>query len=158
MISLIWAEDRNHLIGKDNKMPWHYPEDLKYFKEETKNKKVVMGRKTFESILSYLKKPLPNRESIVLTRQTLSFDGALVVNDYHDLVKKYKDSDEEVFIIGGKQIYELFLPHADRLYITHIDEEYEGDTHFPPYDLKDYKKIRETQQDLLTWCVYEKVS
>jgi dihydrofolate reductase len=157
MISLIWAMDKNRVIGKDNQMPWHHPSDLKYFKEVTHGKKVVMGRLTFESILSYLKKPLPNRESIVLTRQDISFDGAKVVNDFNELITEYKDSEEEVFIIGGKQIYDLFLPVASKLYITHIDESYVGDTYFSEFDENEYQKIKEINQGVLSWCVYEKV-
>ncbi len=123
MISIIVAYDKNRAIGKDNKLCWRQSNDLKRFKELTTDKTVVMGRKTFESI----GKPLPNRKNIVLTRQRVEIDGVEVVTSISD-IKEIKD---DIFIIGGGEIYKLFLDVADRIYATEIDCEIEADTWFP---------------------------
>ena len=136
MISIIAAIGKNYELGLNNKLLWHIPNDLKYFKELTTGKTVVMGRKTYESI----GKPLPNRENIVLTRQNIEIDNVNVVNDY----KKILDL-EDVFIIGGEQIYKLFLPYADNIYLTEIAENKEADSYFPIFDKSLYtKEIIET--------------
>lgn len=132
MLTIIVAHDKNLLIGNDNKLPWHIPEDLKHFKRMTKNKKVVMGRKTFESIISYLGKPLPDRETIVLTRdEDFSYDGVTVENDYKEIIKKSKFSD--FIIAGGTEIYKLFIDHSDFIIATEVDKEFTGDSYFPEY-------------------------
>ena len=123
MISIIVAYDKNRAIGKDNKLCWRQSNDLKRFKELTTDKTVVMGRKTFESI----GKPLPNRKNIVLTRQRVEIDCVEVVSSITDI----KDIKEDIFIIGGGEIYKLFLDVADRIYATEIDCEIEADTWFP---------------------------
>lgn len=134
MISMIAAHDLNNLIGKDNKLPWHIPEDLDFFKETTLNKKVVMGKNTFDSILSYLKKPLPKRESLVLTRNTdFKYEGVQVYNKIDDILKEFINSEEEIVIIGGEQIYKAFLPYVNKLYVTVVNSEFEGDSWFPEY-------------------------
>lgn len=159
MFSIIVAFDKNQLIGKDNKLPWHYKEDLKYFKETTTNKTVLMGRNTFDSIINYLGKPLPNRKSIVLTTKNIVRDDIEVINNIEEFIEQNKDSSEEIFIIGGKSIYEQFLPFSKKLYITHISNEYEGDTHFPTIEWDNYKLIKETktEDDELSFNVYERV-
>lgn len=122
-LSLIVAMDKNGLIGKDNSLPWSLPEDLKYFRKTTTGHSIVMGRKTFES----LGRPLPNRTNIVLTRDhNFQAEGCLVVTDIQEVLQICEN--EEVFIIGGKQVYELFFPYVDKLYITKIEEEFTGDT------------------------------
>lgn len=156
MISIIVAISKNNVIGKDNDLPWHYPSDLKYFKETTLHKTVVMGSNTFKSIISRNKKPLPNRTNIVVTRnKDFSYPGVIVVNDLVEFLQQ--DHQEEIFIIGGKQIYEQALGFTERLYITHIDEEYEGDTFFPEVDYTKYKLISKKEEGKLTFCIYEKV-
>lgn len=156
MISLIFAIDKNNLIGKGNDLPWHYPEDLKYFKTITSGKTVLMGEATFDSIFSRIGKPLPNRNNIVATLD-LNFkrDGVTIINDLIKFLKE--EHDEEIFVIGGKQIYTLSLPYADRLYITHIDKEYEGDVYFPTIEYEKYKKIKETIDGELNFSVYERI-
>ncbi|SDB90833.1 dihydrofolate reductase [Pelagirhabdus alkalitolerans] len=136
MISMIAAHDKNRLIGKDNWMPWNIPNDLGYFKAMTLNKTIVMGRKTFESF----GQPLPNRKHLILTtRDDYEVEGCQIFHDIDSVLDEIRSLDEEVFIIGGGEIYERFLPFADRLYITYIDEEFEGDTYFPEYDLSKYE-------------------
>ena len=140
-ISIIVAMDRKNLIGKDGKMPWHIPEELEYFKKITMGYKIIMGRKTFESI----GKVLPGRENIILTRNSdFHHDNVKVFNELNDLLE-YLDNQEEVFIIGGAEIYKLFLPYATKLYITRIECEYEGDTYFPKIDYKGWIEIEKSE-------------
>lgn len=158
MISLIFAMDINNLIGKDNDLPWHYSEDLKYFKAVTSGKKVVMGENTFFSIVNRIGKPLPNRENYVATlTNDFNYPNVNVINDLISFLKTIKDVSEEYFIIGGKTIYELSLPYADRLYITHINKEYEGNVYFPKINYSEYKKIKSNKIDELDFCVYERI-
>lgn len=132
MISLIAAVGNNLELGLNNKLIWNIPEDLKYFKQITTDKTIVMGRKTYESI----GKPLPNRKNIVLSKKSVKIDGVLVVNDYKDIL----DLQEDIFVIGGQSIYELFLPFADNIYLTEIEESSEADSYFPNFDRELYKK------------------
>lgn len=126
MISLIVAYARNQVIGKDGVMPWHLPADLKHVKELTTGKTIVMGRKTFES----LGRPLPNRRNVVLTRnQDFQPDGVDVVHTKQEVLAL-----GDVIIFGGSEIYNQFLDVVDRLYITEIDLETDGDTFFPEWD------------------------
>jgi dihydrofolate reductase len=123
-------------LGKGNELLWHLPEDLKRFKELTSGHAIIMGRKTFDSILAVLKKPLPNRTSIVVTRDPAwQYEGAIAATSIEDAITKAKEIEkEEIFIGGGAQIYELALPHTDRLYLTLIDDEgAEADVFFPAY-------------------------
>lgn len=130
MINLIAAVSKNLQIGMHNQMPWHIPEDLKYFKEVTTGHPVIMGRKTFESI-GY---PLPNRRNIVLTRDhTFTHEDVEVLHSFEEALELCCSLSNS-FIIGGGEIYKAFLPYADHLYLTLIDEIIEGDTSFPPYE------------------------
>lgn len=131
MIALLWAEDENGIIGKDNTLPWHLPSDLKYFKEKTVDHKIVMGRKTFEGMGKRL---LPKRETIILTHQKdYAIKGAIVLNDVQDVLALDK-KDEVLYIIGGSELFNVFLPYADCLYQTKIHADFEGDTFFPAID------------------------
>lgn len=131
MISLLVAHDLHHVIGKDNQMPWHIPEELAYFKKQTMGKAIVMGRKTFESI----GRPLPGRLNIIVTRNgDYKAEGAEVVHDIDSAVKKAEEYAEEVMVIGGAQIFEMTMDKADRLYVTVIEKNYPGDTFFPSYE------------------------
>jgi dihydrofolate reductase len=154
MISMIFAIDPTGLIGKNNDLPWNYPEDLQYFKYVTLNKTVLMGVTTFESIVTRLNKPLPNRKSIVASLNDFSYPGVEVISDLIGFLKK--PHEEEIFVIGGKTIYELAFPYADRLYITHIKKVYEGDTYLD-LDLSDFKLIKSDDNEELTFAVYERV-
>lgn len=146
--SLIFAMAENRCIGKNNQMPWHIPEDLKRFKTLTMEHPVIMGRRTFESILGYLKKPLPGRESIIVTRnpQTLYPDTPILQTgtieqaiEIGHTIAKDKGLDE-IFIIGGAQIYTQSLAFANRLYITKVHREIAGDAFFPAIDDTDWEE------------------
>lgn len=126
---MIAAMANNRVIGADNKMPWHLPADLQHFKKITTGKPIIMGRKTFESI----GRPLPGRRNIVITRNTnYTVSGAEVVTTPEAALTLVKD-EKEVMIIGGGNIYQQFLNYADRLYLTFIALDVEGDTQFPDY-------------------------
>ena len=130
MISMIVGMAQNRVIGKDNQLPWHLPADLAWFKKTTMGKPIIMGRKTHESI----GKPLPGRQNIIITRnQDLSFDGCDVVNSPDEAIALVTD-EPELMVIGGALIYELFLPMAERLYITQVQSEVAGDAFFPDYE------------------------
>lgn len=138
MISLIWAMSENRVIGKDNQLPWHLPGDLQFFKETTLGHPVAMGRRTWLS----LGRPLPGRENIVITRNTdFSPEQATVLNSIEQLITYSQEKQQEVFVIGGAQIYQSTLPYADKLYITKIHAEIEGDTSFPSFDLTEWKQV-----------------
>ncbi len=156
MISLIVAIGNDNVIGKGNKLPWHYKEDMKYFKEMTMNKTVIMGEMTFKSIISYLNKPLAGRKSVIATLTDYSYPNVEKTNDIINYLKNYP-TEEEIFIIGGKIIYDLTLDIADRLYITHINKDFEGDVFFKEIDYSEYRKISERISGDLNFSVYEKV-
>ncbi|QYJ83278.1 MULTISPECIES: type 3 dihydrofolate reductase [Shewanella] len=129
-IAMIAAMANNRVIGKDNQMPWHLPEDLRHFKQMTLGKPVVMGRKTFESI----GRPLPGRHNLVVSRQEdLVIEGVTCVTSFEQ-AKELVQGCEELVVIGGGQLYAELLPQADRLYLTEINLDVEGDTHFPEWD------------------------
>lgn len=131
MISMIVAHDLNKVIGVNNEMPWHLPEELSYFKKMTMGKAMIMGRKTYDSI----GRPLPGRESIVVTRNKgYQQEGVIVEHSLNKAIDIAKKTHDEVMIIGGAEIFKLGLQVANRLYVTEINKEYEGDTFFPTYD------------------------
>ena len=144
IISLIAAIGKNNVIGFDNKLPWKLSGDLKRFKEITLNKPVIMGRKTFESI----GKPLPNRINIIITRdKTYKADGCVVVHSVEESLKAAAEN-EEVMVIGGEQTYKEFLPMANKMYLTLIEKDFEGDSYFPDYNKNDWKEVfREGHED-----------
>jgi dihydrofolate reductase len=129
MISLIAAIGKNNELGKSNDLLWKMPADQKYFREKTSLHAVIMGRKTYES----MGRPLPNRRNIIITRDVkYKAPGAEIVHSLAEALDLFSNTDEEIFIIGGAEIYKQFLPIADKLYITHIDaEEKTADTFFP---------------------------
>lgn len=160
ILSMIVAHAYNRVIGKDNDMPWHLPADLAYFKKTTLGKPIVMGRKTYESI----GRPLPGRKNIVISRDlTYQADGIDVVSSIEEAITKAGDV-EEIMVIGGGAIYTHCLPVAQRLYITHINADIDGDTQFPYYDTEnDWQKIsselkvaEDKNAYQLDFCVYER--
>lgn len=157
MISLIVAIANNNLIGNGNELPWYYPEDLQYFKKTTLNKTVLMGKKTFLSIVNRLNKPLPKRHNVVATfDKTFTYPNVEVVNNLDEYLKEKSNTEEEVFVIGGSQIYQAALSYATKLYITHIDKDYSGDVYFPNINYDEYNKICETVNGDLRFAIYER--
>lgn len=156
-ISIIVAMDKNRLIGKNGVLPWYLPNDLAYFRKVTMGHTIVMGRKTYESI----GKPLDGRKNIVLTtNRRFKANGVEVAYSIKEVLSKV-NKDEEVFIIGGGEIYKQFLSFADKLYITKIEHEFKGDTYFPNINYNDWKivSIKKGVVDELNpynyyYCVY----
>ena len=133
--SIIAAIGKNRELGKDNDLIWHLPNDLKFFKEMTNNHAIIMGRKTFES----LPRMLPNRKHIVLTSSDNLPSEVEVYKELKQILESYRDSQEEIFIIGGASIYSQFLEHSDKMYLTEIDQEDKNaDVFFPEFNPDDY--------------------
>lgn len=138
MLSISVAVAKNNVIGINNTLPWHISEDLKRFKKITSDKKMIMGRKAFESLPGIL----PNRKHIIITRNKdfkVASDMVAIEYDLNSLVEKYSKCDEEIFVIGGAEIYEQFLPYVDKIYLTQIEEAFEGDTYFPKINYDEFK-------------------
>ena len=143
MISIIAAIGKNNELGKRNELLWNLPADMKHFRDTTKGCTVIMGQKTFESIGN----PLPNRRNIVLTQDdSFQPQGVEITHSLDELFKlleKTSDKDKEIFIIGGGQIYKLFIEKADKLYITHVNAEFpDADTFFPEIDKNKWQKMK----------------
>ena len=143
MIAAIVAMDKNGAIGQGNKMPWHLPNDLRYFKEVTKDSVVLMGRKTFESI----GKKLPNRINIVLTKNPENYndlqeEGLYFIDDFEDALSLSKSFNKTIFITGGSEVYKKYIDVCDFIYVTHIHAELDPvDAFFPKEVLNEYKVI-----------------
>lgn len=162
-VCTIVAMDENQGIGKDNKLPWHLSADLKRFKKLTMGHPVILGRKTYESILGYLNKPLPGRTSIVVTRDKdydPQFENVHVVHSIEEAIKLAQSiDDEEIFIGGGTQIIKLAMPFVERLYLTIIHKTFDVDAYFPDYSMFTKKLHEEThsEKDLeYTWVTLER--
>jgi dihydrofolate reductase len=141
MISIIAAIGKNRELGKDNKLLWRIPEDMKRFKDLTSGQVVIMGRKTYESLPKKFR-PLPDRINIVVTKnQNWKMPGCLISNSLDEAILKAKEFNKEIFIIGGASIYSQGLKYADKLYLTLVDKEYpDADVFFPDY--KDFGKVK----------------
>lgn len=141
MIVMIWAQDDNGLIGKNDVLPWHLPNDLQFFKEKTLNQIIVMGRTTFEGMN---KRVLPNRKTIILTRDTqYCADNVDVCHSVEEIVERSKK--ETIYIVGGSSVYAQFVPVADVLLQTVIHDTFDGDTYFPSIDFSNYTLVEETK-------------
>lgn len=161
MTTIVVAMGEKNEIGFENQLLWHLPKDLKHFKDLTSGHPIIMGRKTYESI----GKPLPNRTNIVVSRQKDWFEeGILIVGSIKEAVKFAKKIDEEVFIIGGGNIYEQTMDVVDRLEVTLVKADLEADTYFPKIDPKVWKKVDEVchekdEKNQYDFCfqTYEKI-
>lgn len=139
MLSILVAKARNNIIGKDNKLIWNLPEDLKHFKKLTTGHTIIMGRKTFES----LGRILPNRKHIIFSQNPnlkIENDNVQVVHSLLE-IQPLIESKEEAFVIGGSMIYNFLMPYVNKMYVTEINEEFEGDTFFPKIDTNEWKEI-----------------
>lgn len=153
-LAFIVAHDPNLVIGKDGSLPWHYPEDLKFFKQKTMGYPLLMGRGVFEDIDE---QPLPGRKNVVLST-TRNYDQAPTFSSIEDALDALKE-EEMVFVIGGGEVYKQLLPQADILYVTEIHKEYEGDTYFPEYRDQigtNWKEVSREDRDELSFIKYER--
>ena len=140
MISLIAAVASNRAIGKGNQLLWHLPEDMRYFRETTRGKPVIMGRRTWESLPDAFR-PLPGRHNIVVSRNpAYAATGATLVTSLDEAIQKAGETNE-VFVIGGAELYRQALPLADRLYLTEVSGDFEGDAFFPQVPTSDWQEI-----------------
>ena len=139
MLAALWAEDLQGIIGKDQTLPWHLPNDLKYFKEMTIGKTIVMGRTTFEGMGS---RPLPNRQTIVLTRNPdYHAEGITVMHSVEEVLAYAQTNEQITMIIGGSVVFQDFIPYYDLLYRTVIEENFSGDTYFPFLEWQDWELV-----------------
>ena len=134
-VSIVVAIAKNNAIGKDNQLLWHLPKDLKHFKEITSGHTIIMGRKTYDSV----GKPLPNRRNIVITRQNINIEGCEVV-DSLDAALALCANEPEVFIVGGAEIYKQAMQATDRIYLTIVHQNFDGDTYFPEIKADEWKE------------------
>nr|AIA15573.1 Dihydrofolate reductase [uncultured bacterium] len=157
-VAIVVAMDKNRLIGKSGDLPWNIPEDRKRFKDLTMGHAVIMGRKTFESILKYIHKPLPGRTNIIVTRdQSYTADGCIVCHTLEDALKKATKIEEqnpnpEVHIGGGAELYKQVLPFVDKLYLSIVEGDYQGDAYFPDYSM--FKKVVRNEQKTSNGYLY----
>jgi dihydrofolate reductase len=143
IIALMAAVGENMVIGKDGDLPWHLPSDLRYFKRMTLGKPVIMGRKTLES----LGKPLPGRKNIILTRQEdFFFEGTEIATSLDEALMRAGDA-EEIVILGGGKVYTELLPQADRLYLTVVHADFDGDTYFPAFDIDEWAVVEQDSRE-----------
>ena len=153
MLSLIVAIDDNFLIGNNNELPWYEPNDLKYFKKVTTGKAVLMGYNTYLSIINRLGKPLPKRENYILTYEKELPFGGIIVKDLDALIESY--NDKELFVIGGKMVYESLLSKVEKLYLTRVSGTHVGNIFFPEINFNEFKLLSREKSDNLTFEVYE---
>ena len=159
MLSIIVAKAKNNVIGKENKLLWHLPEDLKKFKELTSGHVIIMGRKTFES----LGKVLPDRKHVIFTNNPdfkVNDENVEVVHSMLQ-IQEYIENEEEDFVIGGTMIYNLLMPYVKKMYVTEIDKEFEGDAFFPKISLDVWKEVsreKGTEDDEMKYdfVIYER--
>lgn len=156
---IIVAVSENNVIGKDGDIPWHIPEDLKHFKEKTTENAVIMGRKTFESLPEDYK-PLPERKNIVLTRSGLEnkYEQVEEVESLEEAYSEAEEFGEKAFIIGGASIYEQTLDQADKLVLTRVHEEYNGDTFFPEINKEKWIEEDRDDREKLSFIEYRRKS
>ena len=161
-IALIAAVADNRVIGRDGEMPWHFTEDLNYFKRTTTGHPVIVGRRTYETVVDALGEPFPGRTSVVLTTQSLDLPpGAVVANSVEEAIE-LADTDAQArgvdttYVAGGGRVYEQFLPHATRLVLTEIHDTYRGDTRFPAFDDDTWIEVERDERDAFDFVTYER--
>ena len=161
-IALIAAVADNGVIGRDKEMPWHFGEDLEYFKRTTTGHPVIVGRRTYETVVEALGEPFPGRTSVVLTTQSLDLpENAVVANSIEEAIDLAEadaaDRGVDVaYVAGGGRVYEQFLPYATRLVLTEIHDAYEGDTRFPAFEDDEWVEVERDQREALDFVTYER--
>jgi dihydrofolate reductase len=153
---LVAAVAENGVIGADGGMPWHYPEDLRHFKETTMDSPVVMGRRTYESIVADVGGPLPGRLNVVLSTRDLDLpEGAVHAGSVEGAVEAVAGSGV-AYVVGGETVYEQFLSHADGMVLTEVPDSPEGDTYFPEWDPADWREVSREEREGLAFVEYER--
>jgi dihydrofolate reductase len=164
-VAVVAAVADDGVIGRDGGMPWHYPEDLRHFRETTTGHPVVLGRRTYESIVDRLGEPLPERTNVVLTSQDIDLpEGATAVGSVDaaleaardSLAERHPDAEATVYVAGGATVYEQFLPRADRLVITEVHDDPAGDTYFPEVDWSAWREVDRDERDDISFVTYER--
>jgi dihydrofolate reductase len=157
-LTIIAAVAKNNVIGNRNDLPWYIPEDLKHFKKVTKEKVMLMGRNTFDSIMNRLGKPLPDRANVVISRQMdwSPPDGVFVYHSIEDALESLKDKGE-VMVIGGGQMYSQMFDKADKLILTEVHKEVDGDVLFPTVDKTIWKEISREDHNEFSFVEYERI-
>ncbi|WP_348609252.1 dihydrofolate reductase [Halobaculum rarum] len=161
-VSLIAAVAANGVIGADGGMPWHFPADMRHFKETTTGHPVIMGRRTYESIASDIGGPLPDRTNVVLSRSSPDLpENVIVVESVEEALAAARTDAAErgvgtVYVAGGGAVYEQFLPLADELVLTEVHESYVGDTTFPEFDPDEWREVERDERDDFDFVVYER--
>lgn len=145
IVSLIVAASENNVIGRNNDLPWHLPNDMKFFREKTAGHPIIMGRKNYESI----GRPLPKRTNIIVTRDsTYEANGCLIASSLEEAILfAKKDGTEEIFVIGGGEIYKQAMELANRIYLTRVHAEVEGDVYFPEIDPDVWEEVERTEHE-----------
>jgi dihydrofolate reductase len=160
---LVAAVAENGVIGRDGGMPWHFPEDLRQFKRRTTGHPVILGRRTYESVVDALGEPFPDRTSVVLSTRDLDLPaGAVPANSVAEATDRAEAAAAElgvetVYVVGGARVYEQFLPRASRMVLTEIPDGYEGDTRFPAWDESDWREIEREAYESFDVVTYERV-
>ncbi len=150
------AISRNNVIGNNNSLPWYIPEDLKHFRQITVGHTVLMGRKTYESIIKQLGKPLPDRTNVVVTRQSnfIVSPEVLLYSNLDEALSRLGKSD--IYIIGGAEIFRQVAPQAEKMYVTHIHQDYPGDIFFPAINWQQWRLTDQETHKEFTFAIYEK--
>lgn len=157
-IAIVVAVSENGVIGADGDIPWHVPEDLRHFKETTVGHPVIVGRRTYESIVERLGEPLPDRLNVVLSSRNLDLPpGAVRADGIDEALEIATETGSDVaYVIGGRTVYEAVLPMADRIYYTEIHEAVEGDTRFPEWDRSAWREVERDDRNGFSFVVYER--
>jgi dihydrofolate reductase len=156
-VVIVAAIAANGVIGRDGGMPWHHPEDLQQFKQLTTGHPVVMGRRTYESIINRIDGPLPDRTNVVLSRSELALPNGVIHADSVDVaIQAVAARDSVVYVVGGATVYEAFLPDADRLVLSELDAAHEGDTYFPEFDRDAWVIVDREEYDAFDVVTYER--
>ena len=149
-IILIAAMTKRRVIGKNNALPWNIPEELQHFRTQTLDSTVIMGRKTYDSI----GRLMPKRHNIIVSRSSPSIPGADVCSSLDEAIKKAKTYGKTIFIIGGAQIFKEALPIADKMYLSYMKRDYDGDTYFPEFDEREWKVEKREDHEEFEFVVY----
>ncbi|RDI70239.1 dihydrofolate reductase [Halopelagius longus] len=161
---LVAAVARNGVIGRDGEMPWYLPEDMKQFKRTTTGHPVVLGRKTYENVVEALGEPFPGRTSVVLSTRDLDLpEGAVLANSVAEATARAEAAAAEMgvetaYVVGGATVYEAFLPRADRMVLTELHDDYEGETTFPEFDESAWEEVERDGREAFDFVTYERAA